>query len=196
MAEATYHYESGAIHEDHHREFSLTLNGDITTEAICKLAESVFGEPQKDAIDVEEVKDAPAASQIFDTMLDAELIEGDLSSLLKSKSYITVATHWYVVLQVFKEKMWTTASQEEFVKWVQAKFPDMKSPQDANSLRACRRTDLKGIDTTDKYPNGPYRDLAQALKSTFFGELKTDDIYEQEKKYLKYHVSPRKKSRK
>lgn len=132
-------------------------------------------------------------SELFDSRLKADLIETDLADLLSSKPYITVATEWYVVLQVFAEKGWTKASQDGFVEWVQKKFPHMKPPKDANSLRACRRTDLNGIDLTDNYPNGPYRDLADALKNQFFGKLKENGNYEFEEKYLKFHQNPRTK---
>ena len=132
-------------------------------------------------------------SSIFNSRLKADLIETDLADLLSSKPYITVATEWYVVLQVFAEKGWTKASQDGFVEWVQKKFPHMKPPKDANSLRACRRTDLNGIDLTDNYPNGPYRDLADALKNQFFGKLKENGNYEFEEKYLKFHQNPRTK---
>ena len=132
-------------------------------------------------------------SELFDSRLKSDLIETDLADLLNSKEYITVATEWYVVLKVFTEKSWTKASQKDFVKWVQEKFPNMHPPKDANSLRSCQRNELNGIDSTEYYPKGPYRDLADALKNQFFGKLKENNNYEFEEKYLKFHQNPRTK---
>ena len=131
MSNEKYHYEQGAIHQDHHKE--ININGNVTAESLKALIGCFFKEEAEDAVFEEEAEPAPEQQEPSTEELNYFAPTKNLQVLLRGAwikevralvSYDEVWTDTFIEALMASEwrddiaRQWTATGQRRKVKQI------------------------------------------------------------------------------
>ena len=175
-----YHYESGAIHHDHHKEINI---GTVSEKALGALLKDFFKDDAEDAVIVEELTGEAENSReeempglespwdcIFHDALDVGKIKAVLPSLQSEK--VDGIKRWFVIHKVLEEIDWLTdKADSHFILWVRDvygwewKTTDFKSVLPDFKKKSSLEWDAYTV--KDEKTSLAYRALADSVRSAF-----------------------------